>query len=174
MLRIWGHFSIHHCVDLQRRDVVQLRGILFEQVVTEQTCSYWFPCRELKWRLSLFWMISQEISKLERRNLIKWKWKCTHHLQSYSVYFSEPSLCEAVFYYCINMVNVDDANDQQRLCCHDIKITKLCSKVIKGYSKHCKEINSCPLPKHCLNKIKLLFGQRIERTCAKFNLTKEE
>ncbi len=44
----------------------------------------------------------------------------------------------------------------------------------KGYSKHYKEINSCPLPKHRLNEIKLLFNQRIERRCAEYNLTKEE
>ncbi len=44
----------------------------------------------------------------------------------------------------------------------------------KGYSKHYKEINSCPLLKHCLNKIKLLFDQRKEHRCAKYNLTKEE
>ncbi len=29
------------------------------------------------------------------------------------MYFSAPSFCEAVFYYYINMVNIDDANDQQ-------------------------------------------------------------
>ncbi len=44
----------------------------------------------------------------------------------------------------------------------------------KGYSKHYKEINSCPLPEHHLNKIKLLFDQRIKNRCAKYNLTKEE
>jgi hypothetical protein len=44
----------------------------------------------------------------------------------------------------------------------------------KGYSKHYKEINSCPPPKHCLNKIKLLFDQRIDSRCAEYNFTKEE
>ncbi len=72
------------------------------------------------------------------------------------------------------MVKVDDANDQQRLNCCVIKIKKLCSKVIKGYIKHYKEINSHPLPEQRLNEIKLLFDQRIERRCAKYNLTKEE
>ncbi len=46
--------------------------------------------------------------------------------------------------------------------------------MIKGYSKHYKEINSCPPPEHCLNKIKLLFDQRSECGCAKYNLTREE
>jgi hypothetical protein len=72
------------------------------------------------------------------------------------------------------MVNIDDVNDQQRLRCHVNKIKKLCSKVIKGYSKHYKEINGLPLPELCLNEIKLLFDQRIERRCAKYNLTKDE
>ncbi len=44
----------------------------------------------------------------------------------------------------------------------------------RGYSKHYKEIISCPLPKHCLNKIKLIFDQHIEHRCAKYKLTKEE
>jgi hypothetical protein len=47
-------------------------------------------------------------------------------------------------------------------------------EVTKGYSKHYKEINSCPPPKHCLNKIKLLFNQHLEHRCAKYNLTKEK
>ncbi len=83
------------------------------------------------------------------------------------MYFSAPSLYEAVFYYCINMVNADDANDQQWLHCCAIKFKNLCSKVIKGYSKHYKEINSCALPKQYLNKIKLLFDQRIEHIYSK-------
>jgi hypothetical protein len=57
---------------------------------------------------------------------------------------------------------------------HVIKIKNLCLEVTKGYSKHYKEINSCPPPEHCLNKIKLLFDQRLECRCAKYNLTKEE
>jgi hypothetical protein len=72
------------------------------------------------------------------------------------------------------MVNVDDADDQQWLQHRVIKIKKLCSKLIKGYSKYYKEINSCPLPEQCLNEIKLYFNQRIEHRCAKYNLTKEE
>jgi hypothetical protein len=67
------------------------------------------------------------------------------------------------------MVNVDDADDQQWLHCHVIKNKKFCSKVIKGYSKHYKEINGHPLPEQCLNEIKLLFNQRIERRCAEYN-----
>ncbi len=47
-------------------------------------------------------------------------------------------------------------------------------EVTKGYSKHYKEINSCPPPEHCLNKIKLLFDHCIEHRCAEYNLTKEE
>jgi hypothetical protein len=74
---------------------------------------------------------------------------------------------------CINMVSFDDANHQQQLCHHVIKIKKLCSKVIKGNSKHYKEINSHPLPEQCLNEIKLLFDQRLECRCAKYTLTKE-
>jgi hypothetical protein len=46
--------------------------------------------------------------------------------------------------------------------------------VTRGYSKHYEEINSCPLPKHCLNKIKLLFDKRIKCRYAKLNLIKEE
>ncbi len=46
--------------------------------------------------------------------------------------------------------------------------------MIKGYSKHYKEINSCPLPEQCLKEIKLQFDQRIECRCAEYNLTKEE
>jgi hypothetical protein len=42
------------------------------------------------------------------------------------------------------MVNVDDTDDRQRLRCHVIKVEKLCSKVIKGYSNHYKENNNCP------------------------------
>jgi hypothetical protein len=72
------------------------------------------------------------------------------------------------------MINVDDADDQQQLRCRVIKIEKLCSKVIKGYSKHYEENNSCSLPEQCLNEIKLLFDHRIECRCAKYNLTKEE
>jgi hypothetical protein len=72
------------------------------------------------------------------------------------------------------MVNVDDANDQQWLRCRVIKIKKLCSKVIKGYSKCYNEINRCPLPEQPLNEIKLSFDQHMERRYAKYNLTKEE
>jgi hypothetical protein len=46
--------------------------------------------------------------------------------------------------------------------------------VIKGHSKHYGEIDSHPLPEQCLNEIKLLFDQHIERRFAKYNLTKEE
>ena len=46
--------------------------------------------------------------------------------------------------------------------------------MIKGYSKYYEEINCRPLPKQHLNKIKLLFDQRIGRRSAKYNLTKEE
>jgi hypothetical protein len=53
-------------------------------------------------------------------------------------------------------------------------IENLCLEVSKGYSKHYKEIDSCPPPEHCLNKIELLFNQRLERRCAEYNLTKEE
>jgi hypothetical protein len=63
------------------------------------------------------------------------------------------------------MVYVDDANDQQRLCHHVIKIKKFCSKVIKGYSKHYEEINSHPLPEQSLNEIKLLFDQYRAQMC---------
>jgi hypothetical protein len=72
------------------------------------------------------------------------------------------------------MVNVDDAVDHQWLRRCVFKIKKLCSKVIKGYSKHYEELNSWPLPEQCLNKIKLLFDQCTECRCAKYNLTKKE
>jgi hypothetical protein len=52
-------------------------------------------------------------------------------------------------------------------------IENLCSEVTKGYSKDYKDINSCPLPEHHLNKVKLIFNQRIECRCEK-KLTKEE
>ncbi len=63
---------------------------------------------------------------------------------------------------------------QVQLCHHVIKIKNLCLEVTKSYIKHYKKMNSCPPPKHCLNMIKLLFDQHIERRCAKYNLTKEE
>jgi hypothetical protein len=72
------------------------------------------------------------------------------------------------------MVDIDDANDQQRLNHRVIKNKNLYSKVIKGYHKHYKEINSCPLPEQRLNKIKLIFDQHIDCRCAEYNLTKEE
>jgi hypothetical protein len=72
------------------------------------------------------------------------------------------------------MVNVDDADDQQWLRRCVINIKKLCSEVFKGYNKQYEEINSRSLPEQCLNEIKLLFDQRIERRCAEYNLTKEE
>jgi hypothetical protein len=53
-----------------------------------------------------------------------------------------------------------------QLGCHVIKIKNLCSEVKKGYSNYYKDINSCPPPDHCLNKIKLLFDHCIERRCA--------
>ncbi len=63
---------------------------------------------------------------------------------------------------------------QLQLCHHVIKIKNLCLEVTTDYSNQYKDINSCPLPEHCLNKINLLFDQRIECRCAKYNLTKEE
>jgi hypothetical protein len=61
-----------------------------------------------------------------------------------------------------------------QLRCHVIKIKNCFLEVTKGYSKHYEEINNCPPPKHHLKKIKVLFDQRIEHRCAKYNLTKEE
>ncbi len=49
----------------------------------------------------------------------------------------------------------------------------LCLEVTKGYSKNYEKINCLP-SKHCLNKIKLLFDEYLERRCAKYNLTKEK
>jgi hypothetical protein len=63
---------------------------------------------------------------------------------------------------------------QLQLCSPVMKIKNLYPKVTKGYSKHYTEINSCPPLEHCLNKVKLLFDQRIERRCAEYNMTKEE
>ncbi len=61
-----------------------------------------------------------------------------------------------------------------QLHCRVIKIKNLCSEVTKGNTKNYKEIISCPPLEHCLNKIKLLFNQRIERRCAEYNFTKKE
>mgnify|MGYP006196684247 FL=1 len=51
------------------------------------------------------------------------------------------------------------------------KIRKLCSDVLEGYSSHCQEWYGHPVRQRNLDKIRLLYEQRIERRCAEYNLT---
>jgi hypothetical protein len=54
---------------------------------------------------------------------------------------------------------------------HIEKICKLCSDVLEGYSSHCQERYGHPVRQRNLDKIRLLYEQRIERRCAEYNLT---
>ena len=54
---------------------------------------------------------------------------------------------------------------------HIQKIRKLCSDVLDGYSKICQEWYGHPVTQRSLDKIRLLYEQRIERRCAVYNLT---
>lgn len=61
--------------------------------------------------------------------------------------------------------------DRLKLRRHIEKIRKLCSDVLEGYSSHCQEWYGHPVRQHNLDKIRLLYEQRIERRCAEYNLT---
>ena len=57
---------------------------------------------------------------------------------------------------------------------HIKKIRKLCSQVLEGYNKECEERYGHPATQHSLNKIQLLYEERIQRRCAEHNLTMAE
>ena len=61
--------------------------------------------------------------------------------------------------------------DRLKLRCRIEKIRKLCSDVLEGYSSHCQEWYGHPVRQCSLDKIRLLYEQRIERHCAEYNLT---
>ena len=61
--------------------------------------------------------------------------------------------------------------DRLKLRRHIEKICKLCSDVLEGYSSHCQERYGHPVRQRNLDKIRLLYEQRIERRCAEYNLT---
>ena len=61
--------------------------------------------------------------------------------------------------------------DRLKLRRHIEKIRKLCCAVLEGYSSHCQEMYGHPVRQHNLDKIRLLYEQRIERRCAEYNLT---
>ena len=54
---------------------------------------------------------------------------------------------------------------------HIERICRLCSDVLEGYSSHCQEWYDHPVKQRSLDKIRLLYEQRIERRCAEYNLT---
>ena len=43
--------------------------------------------------------------------------------------------------------------------------------MLEGYSSHCQERYGHPVRQRNLDKIRLLYEQRIERRCAEYNLT---
>jgi hypothetical protein len=49
---------------------------------------------------------------------------------------------------------------------HIERIRRLCSAVLEGYSSHCQEWYGHPVRQRNLDKIQLLYEQRIERRCA--------
>ena len=57
---------------------------------------------------------------------------------------------------------------------HIEKIWKLCSDVLEGYTQHCQEWYGHPATQHSLNKIQLLYEERIQRRCAEYNLSMAE
>ena len=57
---------------------------------------------------------------------------------------------------------------------HIEKIRKLCSEVLEGYTKDCQERYGHPATQHSLNKIQLLYEERIQRRCAEYNLSMAE
>jgi len=61
--------------------------------------------------------------------------------------------------------------DRLQLRRHIERIRRICSAVLEGYSSHCKERYGHPVRQRNLDKIRLLYEQRIERRCAEYNLT---
>ena len=62
-------------------------------------------------------------------------------------------------------------HEQLKLHRHIERIRKLCSDVLEGYTSHCQKMYGHPAKQRSLDKIRLLYEQRIERRCADFNLT---
>jgi len=62
-------------------------------------------------------------------------------------------------------------DERLKLRRHIERIRRLCSDVIAGYSHHCQEWYGHPVKQHNLDKIQLLYEQRIARRCAEYNLT---
>ena len=61
--------------------------------------------------------------------------------------------------------------DRLQLRRHIERIRRICSAVLEGYSSHCQEVYGHPVRQRNLDKIRLLYEQRIERRCAEYNLT---
>ena len=62
-------------------------------------------------------------------------------------------------------------HERMKLRRHIERIRKLCSDVLEGYTSHCQKMYGHPAKQRSLDKIRLLYEQRIERRCADFNLT---
>jgi hypothetical protein len=54
------------------------------------------------------------------------------------------------------------------------KIKRMSTDVVEGYGKFYEQRYGKPLPRDVINKIQLLYHHRIERRCAKLQLTIEE
>jgi hypothetical protein len=57
---------------------------------------------------------------------------------------------------------------------HIAKIKHMSTNIVEGYGKFYKQRYGKPLPQDVINKIQLLYRHRIERRCAKLQLTVEE
>jgi len=64
--------------------------------------------------------------------------------------------------------------DRLQLRRHIERIRRICSAVLEGYSSHCQEVYGHPVRQRNLDKIRLLYEQRIERRCAEYNWTSLE
>ena len=53
------------------------------------------------------------------------------------------------------------------------KIKQMCTNVVEGYGKFYEQRYGKPLPQDVINQIQLLYHHRIERRCAKLQLTVE-
>jgi hypothetical protein len=53
------------------------------------------------------------------------------------------------------------------------KIKQMCTNVVEGYGKFYEQRYGKPLPQDVINQIQLLYRHRIERRCAKLQLTIE-
>ena len=62
-------------------------------------------------------------------------------------------------------------HERLKLRRHIERIRKLCLDVLEGYTSHCQKMYGHPAKQRSLDKIRLLYEQRIERRCADFNLT---